>query len=338
MTVNKQSLLKALTAMFDKTVCDADFEVELLNGGTVGEVNKIYGTAVMENSSHPFELVLKIQRKWERHGDPGCWRREFEIYKSGLCYEIPDCIKIPKCYLLEEDEDITYMWMQYVTGLIGCDQLHSDELSLAAERLGFFQAYYHLNGDKNLPYIRSYPALESSFDLWYGKIPNRLKENISGFPDALREILRQYAEKAEDARYSDSLKSLPVTLCHGDVHHDNIFLSETDHGYFDVYLIDWDSAGFGYMGEDAVDVLMEAFIYSDRDVSLIHDFRKIIIQSYCSGAKKGGVELDLPDSLVREIFVYAWGFRIAALYLYYGSVNDTKAQQRCIDVLSAMLL
>jgi thiamine kinase-like enzyme len=93
-----------------------------------------------------------------------------------------------------------------------------------------------------------------------------LGAEINDFPDELRNTLNDYATRAESLL--DTLDKLPLTLCQGDLYHDNFIFKPGLNGT-DIYVIDWDSAGYGRMGEDAVDVLMEAFVYSDRDVSLI---------------------------------------------------------------------
>lgn len=329
--INKPSLLLALSSMSGATVSDAAYETELLQGGDVGEVCKISGMALTGGCSHPFALVLKNQKKWERHGDPECWRREYEIYRYGLDRKLLQTIKLPKCYLLEESAGVTHIWMEYIEGSTGNEQLHAPELALAAEKLGELQAEFHLSGQRNLPYIRSYPAIRSSFDFWWGRTKNALGTEIDGFPDELRNTLNDYAARADSLL--NALDDLPLTLCQGDFYHDNIMFRTGIDGT-DIYLIDWDCAGYGRMGEDAVDVLMEAFVYADRDVSLLSDFRKRIIDGYVQGVRGGGVEFSIDEALVRDMFALAWGFRIAGLYLYY---KDEHAKRRCIEILKAML-
>lgn len=56
-----------------------------LQGGTVGNVHLVSGTAeTAEGEKLPYRIVLKIQKKWERYGDPGSWRREYDLYSSDL--------------------------------------------------------------------------------------------------------------------------------------------------------------------------------------------------------------------------------------------------------------
>jgi Phosphotransferase enzyme family. len=283
-------------------------ESELLQGGTVGEVKLIKG----DN----FNYVLKTQRKWERHGDPDCWRREYDIYVSEFEKTIPH-IKIPQCYHKSTENDTTYLVMEYINGRTGVENIDVDELSYTANKIGKFHREYH---NCNLPWLRNYPAVISSYDLWYGKIKDSLHE--SDFPDDIHCLLNDYTARKDEIFHSFNV--LPRTVCHGDVHHDNIIILDDD-----VYLIDWDSAGYGYMGEDAVDMLCEAFIYSDRDVKLMSDYKKRIITAYCDGA-----EITLDDTVIQNIFIMSWGFRIAALWFYYH--DNPNMRQRCIDILRIM--
>jgi len=277
----------------------AENQTELLQGGTVGEVTRIN------------DYVLKTQRKWERHGDPDCWRREYDMYVSGFDKTIPH-IKIPQCYHVSMDGDITYILMEYIDGRTGVDEIGIDELAFTANKIGQFHREYR---DNKLPWLRDFPAVISSYDLWYGKMKDRPYE-----PDFI--FLNDYTDRKDEI--FRSFTALPRTLCHGDVHHDNIILRGDD-----VYLIDWDSAGFGYMGEDAVDMLCEAFVYSDREIALMDEFRDRIIAAYCDGA---GIKLDAV--MVRNLFMMSWGFRIAALSFYYHD-NPTQ-RQRCADILRFM--
>jgi len=335
MNIEKPSLLAALGAMMGAPVRDAVFSEEILHGGTVGDVRKLSGEAVAGDCRRPFALVVKTQRRWERHGDPGCWRREYEIYKNGLPGALAGDIQLPRCYLLEEENDLTRIWMEYIEGRTG-KQLCLPDLELAAEKLGRQQAQFHLNGKIDLPYLRGFPAARSSFDLWWNRVKKPLCRPMLGFSKKLRTVLNEYAARA--GTLLEAFDSLPTTLCQGDVHNDNLIIRGSE-----VYLIDWDSAGYGRMGEDAVDMLAEVFVYSDADISLLPEFRRRIAEGYCRGARGGGMELRLDDRLVRDIFALAWGFRVADRFLqhkHYKCYFSKKAsvRKRCVQLLRAMLL
>ena len=334
--LNKPLLLQALSNKFGFVVIDAVYETELLQGGDVGEVNKISGEAVTADAGMVFSLVFKNQKKWERHGDPECWRREYEIYRHGLDKKIlGKTLMFPQCYLLNESSDATQIWMEYIEGKTSEKDLHAPELSLAAQKLGELQAEFHRTGQHNLPFLRKYPAVCSSFDLWYGRVKDLLGSGIDGLPEDIGLILNSYAGKADEIFASFS--KLPVTLCQGDFYHDNLIFRESSAGT-NIYVIDWDCAGYGYMGEDAVDLLLESFVYSDRDVALLPEYKQRIISSYLRGVQSGGVEFSMNDDLVRDIFALAWGFRIVDHYLYYLQNKDEQARMRCLAIIQAMLL
>lgn len=331
-TLPKTSLLQALSRMLNTPVADADYTAKLLQGGDVGEVYGITGTAELGGTQQPFALVLKKQKQWHRHGDPDCWRREYEIYRHGLDRALLPVLHLPACYLLEESETMTCIWMEYVEGATGWEQLQLEDLALAAERLGELQAEFHLHGPRDLPYLRAFPAVRSSFDLWWGYAKKPLASARDDFPESLRQRLNDYAARA--ASLLASFDALPRTLCQGDFYHDNIFcLRQPEAARISV--IDWDGAGYGHMGEDAVDILMESFVYSERDLSLLPVFRREIIAAYGRGAKNRGLDFQLSDELVRDLFALAWGFRIASLNLNH--YKEDHARRRCLDILRLML-
>ncbi|HPS35617.1 MAG TPA: hypothetical protein PK854_10165, partial [Oscillospiraceae bacterium] len=77
--INQASLLKALSKKLNTPVQSADYTIETLNGGTLGDVAKVIGEAKTADGkipygNVPFIVVVKVQKKWERPGDPDSWR------------------------------------------------------------------------------------------------------------------------------------------------------------------------------------------------------------------------------------------------------------------------
>lgn len=330
-SIEKGSLLRALEAELARPVTDATYTAETLQGGTVGDVQKLTGKAITEQGPHPFQLVLKTQKQWDRHGDPGCWRREYDLYQAGIQNHLPTGLCMPRCLLLEEGDAYTRIWMAWLTGRTGNEHVNAQELALAAERLGAMQAAFHQHRKEPFRCLRPFPAVHSSYDLWGGQMKGKLAEGIEGMPEDIRQCLLGYAARADTVL--QSFKALPRSVCHGDVHQDNLFFSEYS-GQPIVHLIDWDSAGIGYMGEDAVDMLMEAFVYSQKDIALMPGFQRQIMAAYEQGAESQGVRLQLSDSLVRDLFALAWGFRLAEHFFYHKKAED---KQRFLQILRLML-
>jgi hypothetical protein len=147
--------------VFRKSVDDPDarlldWDHESIQVGSVGELyrfsGKIQPTAA---AAAPCSLVLKIQQKWERGGDPECWRREALVYQSGIFDDLPGSLGVPDCYDIQEREDETWYWFEDVTGTTA-GQFDLDHYCQAARHLGQFQGPYI--GGRPLP---TYPWLSS---------------------------------------------------------------------------------------------------------------------------------------------------------------------------------
>lgn len=83
--IKMQTLTHVLNQYFKKNIIVADYHTTTLHGGTVGNVNLVTGTAETEDGQKfPYQLVLKVQKQWERYNDPGSWRREYDLYMSDL--------------------------------------------------------------------------------------------------------------------------------------------------------------------------------------------------------------------------------------------------------------
>lgn len=139
--LTKENLAEVLSKMFETGIIRVEFQSEQLKDGTVGDVRFVTGTAESDNGTKlPFNVVLKVQRKWERHNDPDSWRREYDLYTSGFGAVFTDSLRWPVCYHAEinEDETETQLWMEYIDGVSGLD-LTGDMYERAAEELGRFQ-------------------------------------------------------------------------------------------------------------------------------------------------------------------------------------------------------
>ena len=81
--IDQGVLTRVLSKKFSTDIVSADYTDERLDGGTLGDVRLVTGTATdINGKSIPYKVVFKTQRQWERYGDPGSWRREYDFYKS----------------------------------------------------------------------------------------------------------------------------------------------------------------------------------------------------------------------------------------------------------------
>lgn len=85
MNIDHNTLLRVLTNMLGKEICHAEYQAEKLHGGTLGDIRLVTGVAeASRGDKMPYRVVVKTQKKWERYGDPGSWRREYDLYTADL--------------------------------------------------------------------------------------------------------------------------------------------------------------------------------------------------------------------------------------------------------------
>lgn len=110
--INLETLQQVVSKMLNKPVVELTYETKMLHGGTVGQVYLVQGQATsLEGVSLPYQLVLKVQKKWERFGDTESWRREYDLYASDFASTFTPSFRWPTCYHTEMLEDLNYIYM-----------------------------------------------------------------------------------------------------------------------------------------------------------------------------------------------------------------------------------
>lgn len=75
------------------------------------------------------------------------WRREAFVFQSGILNDMPEFIKVTRCYLVEELEQTIWIWMEHIKGEYASTV---DQFSFIAQHLGLFNGAY-ITGEKPLP-------------------------------------------------------------------------------------------------------------------------------------------------------------------------------------------
>jgi hypothetical protein len=135
--------------MLNAEITGTVYQSRRLQGGTVGDVELITGAAeTADGGKLPFKIVLKTQKKWERYGDPGSWRREYDFYMSdfGSVFSGTPGLRWAECYRAEmnADENEYRLWLEYIAGASGTD-LTGGMYERAALSSGGFRADYTRN-------------------------------------------------------------------------------------------------------------------------------------------------------------------------------------------------
>jgi len=323
--ITQKTLKAVLTKMLRENITTADYELKKLQGGTVGEVWLVTGTAEASNKRElPYQLVLKKQGKWKRFGDPESWRREYDLYASELGDYFSESCRWPTCYHVEMNEEETEaeIWMEYVEGTTGLD-LSVDMYERAAYELGKFQGRLYaekptvldrITNLSNVEFIQNYYEKYKSWNVVYDYI----RSDNCGIPTHLCEMLVSMDNKSD--RVFEDMNALPVVLCHRDFWVANIFSVDEK-----IRLIDWDTAGWGYLGED-----LASLIADESDVNLMVTLYERCVPAYAKGFSEHVDISHLQNLYVWERIILMFGYRIVEWYLDGESTEEKKYQ---IDTL-----
>ncbi|MCL2080522.1 MAG: aminoglycoside phosphotransferase family protein [Oscillospiraceae bacterium] len=312
-----EALLKALGVMLKKPIINAEYKTERLHGGTLGDVRLLEGEAVSDDGERlPFKLVSKTQKKWERYGDPESWRREYDLYMSGLGALFTDALRWPECYHAEYGEGEIRLWMEYINGVSGLS-LTGEMYERAALELGRFQGRLYAGGApgeiENLSKadgMKNFYLYYRSWDEVYGYIRSCDCE----IPPHLREMLIGADENADETWRR--VEELPIVLCHRDFWVTNIFY--TDGG---IRLIDWDTTGWGHMGEDIVSLLAD-----EADVEHMAEYYPKCVRAYYRGFSEHADVSRIKDLYILERMILHYGYRLVEWYKFAGTPESKKLQ------------
>lgn len=332
MALDEKKLAGILGKMFDTEITRAEYQIEELHGGTVGAVKLVTGVAeTVSGDKLPYKIVWKTQKKWERYRDPGSWRREYDLYNSGLGAAFTKAFRSPECYYAEINADETeiQLWLEYIDGVTG-KNLTPDMYERAAEELGRFQGRLYaekpewLETLKNMSandYAKSYYEHYRSWRVVYDYI----RSEGCTLPKHICDML--ISIDSNSAEVFERIEKLPVVLCHRDFWVANIFY--TDNG---IALIDWDTTGWGYLGED-----IASLIADEADVCHMAELYQSCVPAYYRGfAEYAGIS-DIDDNCVYELILVLFGYRHIEWYIYASSneapqaENDEKAL--CLNTL-----
>jgi thiamine kinase-like enzyme len=118
-------------------------------------------------------------------------------------------------------------------------------------------------------------------------IPEKLKQMIVDIDDRKEDIFKR-------------LKNLPIVLCHRDFWIENIFFTDGV-----VRLIDWDTAGWGFLGEDIASLIVD-----DMDVDRFEENFNRLIPAYFKGVME---YMDIPhvdEICIYEMILIKFGYRM----------------------------
>jgi Ser/Thr protein kinase RdoA (MazF antagonist) len=325
--INLEALILALSKKFDTRILRADWQAESLHGGIIANVNIITGIArTADGDVLPYSVVLKIQKKWERQGDPNSWRREYDFYKSDFGTLFTDSLRWPYCYhaAINREETETQLWLEYIDGISGND-LTVDMLEKAAEEIGRFHGRLYRLPEISKPEILkniNFFSMSKGQKYYYfscrERVAGYIRSDDCPIPKHLRQLLIDIADDAE--KIFIEIEKFPTVLSHRDFWLENIF-------YIDgtIRLIDWDSTGWGYMTEDITQLIVGD---SDtRRAEDIEEYYRRLIPAYIKGFSEYVDITEFSNLYIWELMIIKFtGYRLIYWYMLAES-EEIKTQQ-----------
>jgi len=272
----------------------------------------------------PYRIVLKIQKKWERYGDPNSWRREYDLYASDLGETFSDVLRWPTCYLAEinAEENEIRLWLEYIDGVTGLD-LTGDRYEQAALELGRYQGKLYAERPAALQSLTnlSHPDLMKNTYLHYRSWPvvyDYIRSENCELPQRVRQMLIDIDERADEifAR----IEKLPLVLCHRDFWVTNLIYADGK-----IALIDWDTSGWGYLGED-----LASLIADEADIDHMAEYYRRCVPAYYKGFSEYADGPPMAGHCVYELILLVFGYRLVEGYLY---AEDEDEKSRCVRTL-----
>jgi len=324
--MKKDGLLRALSIMLDQNIVDVSFETKELQGGTVGHVELIHGMATVEGQEKlPYKIVHKTQKQWKRHADPDSWLREYDLYTSDLGQLMTESLRWPKCYHLERNDNEVELWMEHIEGVTGHD-LSLDMFEIASRELGRFQGrllkekpsvlqdLHNLSRESMIKEVyQAYVAWPETYDY--------VRSDSCDLPKHISQMIIENDKKSNFLW--QEIEKLPVIFSHRDYWVTNIFYVDGQ-----IRLIDWDTTGFGAVGEDIASLIID-----ETSPNMIHDYYKTCVPAYIDGLSEFIDMSTYKDLYIYEQILLFFGYRLVEEYKF--SKSD-EAKKYCLEVLEKL--
>lgn len=265
------------------------WELEPLRGGFGSAVGGtvLYRVIVHTAKSQSVSLVLKVlyERSGEAPASPYYWKREYEVYRSGLLDGMPDnTFSSPRIYDLQDFIDSCWIWMEDIED--SKDDWTLDDFRDVAARLGRFNGAW-LTG-------RAAPSFAWLCHNWHAAIVPALEATFENLDAMLESPLARAALPLEAKDeimaiwhdrhlFQDALAQLPQTLCHTDAFRRNILHREDD-----VVLLDWALASVGALGEELVCLVAVSLYYQEFSAEYADQLDKAVFAGYVEGLRQAG--------------------------------------------------
>jgi hypothetical protein len=240
-----------------------------------------------------WSLILKIltARTGEQPADPQYWRREAELYRSGLLNDLPGSFFAPRCFdVMEYPGEACWLWLEELRDEVGA-AWPLEHHGVAARHLGQFNGAYVAG--------RSLPSESWLSSGWFRKMAAQVAPNVPQVQSALahpllKEVLPsdagdQYARLlSERDRFMDILDSLPQTFCHLDAFRRNLIGRRSGDSGCQTAGIDWAFAGLSAVGTDIAVAILVGLLFFEVEAEDAAEVDVVIFDGYLADGTVNG--------------------------------------------------
>lgn len=268
-------------------------------------VYRITGSADEQGKTRPWSLVLKevsasARSDYARNNssdDPSksfYWKREVLLYQSGLFASLPDGIRAPHCYQIDEQSQSARIWMEDVNEAVG--------------EIWPLNHYAHVGrhfGRLNGLYLERRPLptwpwlMRSYFTSWLKELS--WPEFRQSYPTLRLDnalVQRGWSDELVDGfdrlwhdrvAFVDVLARLPQTLHHNDSGRKNLFAHRRPDGEIETVAVDWGSAATGPVGgELACMVMQPIYWFNGVQPEQLNELDGLVFDGYMQGLRDVG--------------------------------------------------
>jgi hypothetical protein len=280
------------------------WQVQPLTGGVepASSVNKVTGDARVDGKVIPWSLILKVIQSSEENGDPSnfrYWKREAQVYQSGILSQLPGGLTAPECFATEEKPDGAFwIWMEDVKDVIG-GKWPLEHYGIAARCLGRF----------NGAYLAGLPLPDQPWVIrhWLRKYLEHAAPAVKRLVNSMDHPLIQrclpgftagFTQQIWDERLEvlELLEHLPRTFCHQDAFRRNLFIRHSPNLEPELVAVDWSYSGIAPVGEEIAPLVHASLSFLEVPPADAFRLEQIVLDGYLDGLRDAGWQGD-PDQI-----------------------------------------
>jgi len=292
---------------------------------TTAELTRYGGTTA---DGRAWSVVRKvIRRSAERWSSD--WRREADVYASGILERLPPGIVAPRVYAMDEAEAEVSLWLEEVVESVPVWPL--SRYAVAARDLGRFNGAYLAGRERpEVPPLRS-DWLAGWVAMTGARGPEILDDPVVTEHELVRRAVppawldRLRALHAQRARLLAALERLPSTVSHLDAWRANLIARDSD-GATETVAIDWSLLGLAPAGQEIAVFVTGARVWLTLDPADAGELGELSFRSYVDGlldAGWGGAEADI--RLAYAASAALWAVIPAPLWLRWFTLPARRA-------------